>query len=50
MPLLIPIFVGLAGVGVGFWAGDGTKSINDTLRWAVIGGIAFVAAKHFKVI
>lgn len=50
MPLIILGIGGVIGAGIGFWAGDGTKSINDTVRWVVIGGVAFVAAKYLKVI
>jgi hypothetical protein len=38
------------GAVVGFFLGRGTEALSSTVKWAVIGGAGFLAAKHFKVI
>jgi hypothetical protein len=41
---------GAIGVVVGFIGGKGADGAGNLIKWAVIGGGGYVAAKHFKVI
>lgn len=47
MPFLI--VAAFAGV-VGFVAGKGVEGTGNVIKWAVIGGGGYLAAKHFKLI
>lgn len=48
MPLLL--LVGLTGVGGGFILGKGVDGVSSTIKWVVIGGVAYMIAKQIKAI
>jgi len=41
------IIAAIAG-GAGFVLGKGIDGVGSTVKWVVIGGVGYVAYKHFK--
>ena len=50
MPLIPIIIAGGVGFGGGLWLSGATQDVATVVKWGAILGVAFIAARAFKVI